>query len=119
MVLLLECLALLCILSGAASLIWITFGRLLWPVGGPEASLRAVVVARGDGGALEHTVRGLGWLGRAGLWRGSILIVDGGLTDDGAAVAERLAREGRAELRRDTGEETEEVYDRSERVQSN
>lgn len=119
MELFLECFALLLILSGLAALLWLAFGRLLWPVGGPEASLWAVIVARGDGGALEHTVRGLGWLARAGLWRGRVLMVDGGLTAHGAAVAERLAREGRAELRRDTGEETEEVYDRSERVQSN
>lgn len=98
----LECIALLCILFGVMGLVWLLFGRLLWPVGGTESTLWMVVLARGDGGTLEHTVRGLGWLCRAGLWRGRILMVDRGLTPEGQEVALRLARNGRAELRRET-----------------
>lgn len=95
----LECIALLCILFGVLGLVWILFGQMLWPVGRAEAALQVVVLARGDGGALEHAVRGLGWLSRAGLWRGHILMVDRGLTAEGREVALRLARSGRAQLR--------------------
>ena len=99
--LLLDGIALLCILFGILGLFWVLFGRLFWPVGTSEAALQVVVLARGDGGALEHAVRGLGWLYRAGLWRGRILMVDRGLTPEGREVARCLARSGRAELRRE------------------
>lgn len=94
-----EILAALLAAFGLVCLGWLAFGRLLLPVGGGETPACAVVLAVGDGGALEQTVSGLLWLRRTGLWRGRILIVDRGLDREGLAVARRFAGEGGVELR--------------------
>lgn len=75
---------------GLVSLGWLGLGLLLLP--GSCAS-RMVVAAWGNGGGLEHTVKGLLWLRHMGLWRGEVVIEDHGLDEDGAALARILAEE--------------------------
>ena len=76
---------------GLVSLGWLAFGRMVLPIGGADASIQAVVTAKNRGDGLEQAVSGLMWLRRTGLWRGEILIRDGGLDLEGAALAEKLA----------------------------
>lgn len=76
---------------GLLSLGWMLFGRLLAPRAYYEAAF-AVVPATGDGAALEQTVRSLLWLRAGELRRYTVVIADAGLTEDGAAVAQRLAQ---------------------------
>lgn len=73
---------------GLAGLGWLALGHLLTPVGGGEAL--SLVLGKGDGEHLEQTVRGLAWLRGGGFLAGPILIVDGGLTPAGRAVAAAL-----------------------------
>lgn len=83
---------------GLVCLGWLAFGHMVLPVGSGDAAAQAVVTAKGRGDGLEQTVAGLLWLRRTGLWRGSILIRDGGLDPEGAALAERLAAQPGVEL---------------------
>lgn len=91
MALFLELLVALLAAFGLVCLGWLAFGRLILPVGGEGMTTCAVVLAKGDGGGLEQTVSGLLWLRRTGLWRGRILIVDRGLSEEGLNVARRFA----------------------------
>ena len=79
---------------GLLALGWLTFGRLLTPVGGGGGGpVYAVVPASGDGAHLEQDVKGLLWLRGGELARFTIVIADGGLDGTGRAVAAaRLAR---------------------------
>ena len=72
---------------GLLALGWLTFGRLLTPVG-------AVVPASGDGAHLEQDVKGLLWLRGGELARFTIVIADGGLDGTGRAVAAALLARG-------------------------
>lgn len=76
---------------GLVCLYWTAFGRMVLPIGGRDAEVRAVVIARGRGEGLEQAVAGLLWLRRTGLWRGTVLLRDGGLTPEGVELARRLA----------------------------
>lgn len=88
---LLEMLLSLLAVLGLLSLGWLLFGRVLTP--GPfSAPAFTVVPARGDGSALEQTVRGLLWLRAGELRRYTVVIADAGLDGNGAAVAQRLAQ---------------------------
>ena len=49
---------------------------------------------------MEHTVSGLLWLRRTGLWRGTVVIHDHGLNPEGLAVAMALAVQDGVELDR-------------------
>ncbi len=69
---------------GLLSIGWLCFGRLLIPAGG---SAVVVLPGRGDGGDLEHAVRGILWLRGAGLLEGQVIIADCGLSAQGKAVA--------------------------------
>lgn len=100
MALFLELLVALLAAFGLVCLGWLAFGRMVLPVGGEGMTVCAVVPAKGDGGGLEQTVSGLLWLRRSGLWRGRILIVDRGLSQEGLAVARRFAEDCGVELTR-------------------
>ena len=76
---------------GLMSLGWLLFGRIIAPKS-YYAPAFAVVPARGDGAALEQTVKGLLWLRAGELERYTLVIADAGLDTDGAAVAQRLAQ---------------------------
>lgn len=71
---------------------WLAFGRILAP-GDYAAPVYAVVPARGDGAALEQTVRGLLWLRAGELQRYTVVIADAGLDRQGQAVATALVDE--------------------------
>lgn len=80
---------------GMACLVWLAYGWLLLPGSCP---IRAVVLADGGGEGLEHTVKGLLWLRRTGLWRGSVAIRDAGLNPEGLMLARALARQDGVEF---------------------
>ena len=73
---------------GLVSLGWLALGALLLP---ERCDVRMTVPARGGGEGLEQTVKALLWLRRSGFWRGELVIEDGGLNEDGAALARALA----------------------------
>ena len=76
---------------GLLALGWLTFGRLLTPVGGGGGGpVYAVVPASGDGAHLEQDVKGLLWLRGGELARFTIVIADGGLNAAGRAAASAL-----------------------------
>ena len=80
---------------GLLALGWLTFGRLLTPVGGGGGGpVYAVVPASGDGAHLEQYVKGLLWLRGGELARFTIVIADGGLDGTGRAVAAALLARG-------------------------
>ena len=83
-----QFLAILLAAFGLVCLGWLALGALLLP---GSCAARFVVSARGGGEGLEHTVKGLLWLRRTGLWRGGIVIEDCGLNGDGLALARALA----------------------------
>lgn len=83
---------------GLVCLGWLAFGRLVLPVGGEETSVRAEVTAAGQAGGLEQTVAALLWLRRTGLWRGTVILTDGGMDAEGRALARRLAEQPGVEL---------------------
>ena len=70
-------------------------GRLLLPI---PLALTVSVTGVGDGERLEQGVKALHWLRRTGLWRGEILILDGGMSPQGLAVARRLVEDCHAQL---------------------
>ena len=78
---------------GLVCLGWLAFGHMVLPVGSGETAVRAEVTARGRGDGLEQAVSGLIWLRRTGLWRGEILLTDGGLDADGRELVARLAEQ--------------------------
>ena len=83
---------------GLFSLGWLAFGRILAPRDF-YAPAYAVVPARGDGAALEQTVRALLWLRAGELRRYTVVIADDGLDPLGRAVANALvSREPRVIL---------------------
>ena len=96
MTLIWMCSGLLLILFGLACLLWVGLGRLLLPC---SCAVRASVMGRGRGEGLEQTVKGLLWLRQSGLWRGVVVIENGGLNPEGMALAETLARQDGVELR--------------------
>lgn len=75
---------------GLFSLGWLLFGRLLAPLEYGEPVF-AVIPIRGDGGALEQTVRSLLWLRSGELGHYTVIIADTGLDAEGQAVAAALA----------------------------
>ena len=86
---------------GLLALGWLTFGRLLTPVGGGGGGpVYAVVPASGDGAHLEQDVKGLLWLRGGELARFTIVIADGGLDGTGRAVAAALLARGQGIVRR-------------------
>ena len=82
---------------GLASLLWLGVGWLLLPLRDP---VRIVLEAHGGGEELEQAVRGLLWLRRTGLWRGTVVIRDDGLNDQGLALAHALSLRDGVELSR-------------------
>lgn len=84
---------------GLTCLAWLAFGRVLLPLGAKGLELRCVLRAHGDGAGLEHTVSGLLWLRRSGVWRGVVVIEDAGLTSEGLALARELTRHSGVEVR--------------------
>ena len=67
---------------------------LLTPVrSGRDTRITLVVQARGDAPELENLLRGALWLRESGTAAADILLVDCGLTEEAAALAERLARQ--------------------------
>ncbi len=66
---------------------------LLTPVrSSRDARLTLVIRARGDAPELENLLRGALWLRGSGTVAADILLVDCGLTEEAAALVERLAR---------------------------
>lgn len=80
---------------GMACLVWLAYGWLLLPGSCP---VQAVVLADGGGEGLEHTVKGLLWLRRSGLWHGIVTIRDAGLNQEGTKLAQALARQDGVEF---------------------
>ena len=74
---------------GMACVIWLAYGWLLMPESNP---LRVVVTATGMGEGVEQTVKGLLWLRKNHLWRGTVSIQDGGLTREGLDLVMTVAR---------------------------
>ena len=67
---------------------------LLTPVrSSRDARLTLVIRARGDAPELEQLLRGIRWLRESGTLMADVLLVDCGLTEEAAALAERLARQ--------------------------
>lgn len=91
-----ELLGLLPVLLSIGLVAWLATGRLLLP--GP-CPVRALVEGRGGGDGLEHTVRGLLWLRRTGLWRGTVVIENCGLDAGGVLLAQLLARRDGVEFK--------------------
>lgn len=85
-----ECLGLLLVLLSIAFVAWMATGGILLP--GPT-SVKIFVPGEGRGDGLEQTVRGLLWLRRMGLWRGTVSIEDRGLDREGLLLARALARQ--------------------------
>lgn len=86
----------LCVLLilGFAWLLWMLSGVLLTPVrSGRDTRITLVVQARGDAPELENLLRGIRWLRESGTLMADVLLVDCGLTEEAAALAERLARQ--------------------------
>lgn len=75
---------------GLMCICWLFCGRWLLPPGSSANSAFAVVPAAGNGPELEQTVRGLLWLRRRDLWRGTLVILDRGLNEDGLRAARLL-----------------------------
>lgn len=64
-------------------------GALLTPVrSGRDTRITLVVQARGDAPELENLLRGALWLRESGTAAADILLVDCGLTEEAAALAE-------------------------------
>ena len=85
----------LCVLLilGFAWLLRMLSGALLTPVrSGRDTRITLVVQARGDAPELENLLRGIQWLRESGTLMADVLLVDCGLTEEAAALAERLAR---------------------------
>ena len=93
----------LCVLLilGFAWLLWMLGCALLTPVrSGRDTRITLVVQARGDAPELENLLRGALWLRESGTLPAAdkylpliyVLLVDCGLTEEAAALAERLAR---------------------------
>ena len=76
-----------CTFGLALAVLWL-FGRLLRPA--PAGLTRVLIPGRGNGGALEQSVRAIIWLRGMGLLRCPIVIVDMGLTPAGWEIAARL-----------------------------
>lgn len=74
---------------GLICLVWLAYGWLLLP---GRCPMHVVVTAAGEGEGLEQTIRGLLWLRRCGLWNGSIVIRDGGLSREGLTLTLLIAR---------------------------
>lgn len=74
---------------GLVCLVWLAYGWLLLP---GRCPMGVVVTAAGEGEGLEQTIRGLLWLRRSGLWNGSIVIRDGGLSREGLTLTLLIAR---------------------------
>lgn len=100
MALFFELLEILLAAFGLVCILWLLYGHMVLPVGRGSAQTTALVLAAGEGADLEHTVTGLRWLRRCGLWRGTIVIRDCGLTPEGRAAAMSLAMEPGIELDR-------------------
>ena len=81
----------LCVLLilGFAWLLWMLSGALLTPVRSGRDTRTTLVVQAPE---LENLLRGALWLRESGTVAADILLVDCGLTEDAAALAERLAR---------------------------
>lgn len=85
----------LCVLLilGFAWLLWMLGCALLTLVrSGRDTRITLVVQARGDAPELENLLRGIRWLRESGTLMADVLLVDCGLTEEAAALAERLAR---------------------------
>ena len=65
------------------------YGRLLAPITDPPCW--GVISGRGAGEGLESKVRALVWLNSLGLWSGTVVIADLGLSPQGRELAEHLA----------------------------
>ena len=80
---------------GLVCLVWLGAGWLTLPLRCPA---RIVLEAHGHGEELEQAVRGLLWLRRTGLWRGTVVIRDEGLDERGLALARTLSLRWGVEL---------------------
>lgn len=80
---------------GLLALGWLLMGRILLPI---PLDLTVSLTGYGDGEGLEQGVRALHWLRRTGLWRGHILIRDGGMSPLGLEVARKLVEDCHAQL---------------------
>ncbi len=84
----LELLLTLLAAFGLVCLVWLGVGWLLLPLRSP---MRIVLEAHGNGGELEQAVRGLLWLRSTGLWRGTVVIRDEGLDEEGLMLARAMS----------------------------
>lgn len=73
--------------TGLALIGWWFFGKLLCPT---PRGVRVVIQSQGDGENLEQSIRALIWLRGMGLLSCPIVIMDGGLSPTGRAIAQRI-----------------------------
>ena len=78
---------------GLATILWMIVSLFLRKKGRMFSRVTAVVRGEGDGTDLEYTVRTLSQLRYERGTFGTILILDGGLSEEGRELAELLARE--------------------------
>ena len=78
-------------LSGLLLLVWCFLGFLLRPVFCEE--MVTYLPVTGDGEGLELRVHAYAWLREGRISGGKLVLVDRGLNETGAAVAERLCKE--------------------------
>lgn len=79
----------LLVLAGLCCIVCILYGRLLRPHS--AQGTWAVVWGFGAGEGLEQRVRSLMWLRSCGLLCCTVVVADGGLDEEGRALAARLA----------------------------
>ena len=81
------------IAGGVILFIWFLRGLMLTPLKkGEHTQLTVLVRVTGREPALEQTVKGLGWLRSNGTLPGTVVLVDNGMDEETAQVAEKLAR---------------------------
>ena len=80
---------------GLVCLVWLGAGWLTLPLRCPP---RIVLEAHGHGEELEQAVRGLLWLRRTGLWRGTVVIRDEGLYEEGLMLGRAMGLRSRVKL---------------------
>ena len=81
------------VIIAVTSLIWAVQNALLLPVKcGKNTKLWMLIDVRGDGAALEQTVKGLSWLNYNGKTKMQLVILDSGLDEEGRKAAALAAR---------------------------
>lgn len=90
MYVLLGCVLALNFMAGLCCIACLLYGQILCPHS--PCGTFAVIWSTGAGEELERRVRSLMWLQECGLLRGTVMVVDDGLNEEGRALAACLVR---------------------------